>query len=67
MIHGFEKPNGYMSHTLMKVEKNYSHLEKKGLACVFGIHRFHSYLFGHRFELTTDHKPLLGFLNFRLL
>ena len=42
-------------------KNNYFKLEK-GLACVFGIRRFHSYLFWHRFELITDHKPLLGLL-----
>ena len=24
---------------------------------------FHSYLFGHPFDLITDHKPLLALLN----
>ena len=62
MEDGSENPLGYVSRTLTKAEKNYSQLEKEGLACVFGIRRFHSYLFGHRFELITDHKPLLGLL-----
>ena len=26
----------------------------------FGINRFHIYLYGHRFTLITDHKPLLS-------
>ena len=29
---------------------------------MFGIKKFHSYVFGHPFELITDHKPLLGLL-----
>ena len=60
MPDGSEKPIGYASHTLNKAEKNYSQLEKEGLSCIFGIKRFYSYLFGHPFELSTYHKPLLG-------
>ena len=63
MPDGSEGPIGYISHTLSKSEKNYSQLEKEGLACVVGIKRFHSYLFGHHFELVTDHQPLLALLN----
>ena len=32
------------------------------LACVFGVKCFYSYVFGHAFELVTDHKPLLALL-----
>ena len=30
---------------------------------MFGVKRFHVYLFGHHFELIADHKPLLTLLN----
>ncbi len=63
MRDGSERPVGYASRTLSPAERNYSQLEREGLACVFGIKRFHSYLFGHHFELMTDHKPLLALLN----
>jgi len=57
MPDGTERPIGFASRTLTETEKRYSQLEKEGLACVFGVTRFHSYLFGHHFTLVTDHKP----------
>ncbi len=53
---------GYVSRTLTKAEKNYSQLEKERLSCVFGIKKFHNYVFGRHFELVIDRKPLLGLL-----
>ena len=62
MPDGSERPIAYSSRTLNAAERHYSQLEKEGLACIFGIKRFHDYVFGHSFELVTDHKPLLGLL-----
>ena len=56
---GAEKPIGFASRTLSAAEKNYSQIEREGLACIFGVKRFHSYIYGRQFELMTDHKPLL--------
>ena len=60
MQDGAEKPIGYASHTLNKSERNYSiNLKKKVFT---GAKHFYTYLFGHAFELVTDHKPLIGLL-----
>ena len=42
-------------------------MEKEGLVCIFGVKKFHDYVFGHPFELITDHKPLLGLFKELLL
>ncbi len=57
---GSERPIGYASRTLSAAEKKYSQIEKEGLACVFGVKRFHCYPYGRVFTLVTDHQPLVS-------
>ncbi|XP_053381689.1 uncharacterized protein LOC128549191 [Mercenaria mercenaria] len=51
-------PIAYASKKLLKRGKNYSVIERECLAMVFGIKKFHKYLYGQQFELQTDHAPL---------
>lgn len=60
---GNERPISFMSHTLSGADKKYSHLDKEGLAVVFGIQKFHKYLYGRTFTICTDHKPLISLFN----
>jgi hypothetical protein len=60
---GSERPISFASRSLSPAEKNYSHLEKEGLALIFGVRKFHQYLYGHEFTLATDHKPLTYLFN----
>ena len=56
---GSKRPIAYASHTLSNSEKNYAQIDKEALALVFAVQKFHTYLYGRKFVLVTDHKPLV--------
>jgi len=60
---GTERPIAFASRTLSNSEKKYAQLKKEVLSLIFGIQKFHSYLYGRAFTLCTDHKPLTTILN----
>lgn len=54
-----ERPVVYVSRALTSAEINYSQIEREALAIVFSLEKLHQYLYGRRFTLRTDHKPLV--------
>ncbi|XP_059046825.1 uncharacterized protein K02A2.6-like [Achroia grisella] len=51
------------SRTLQPHERRYGQIDKEALAIIFGITKFHEYLAGRKFDIITDHKPLVGLFN----
>ena len=58
MEDGTEQPIAFASRSLSQAERKYSQLDKEALAIVFGVKRFHQFLFGRRFTILSDHQPL---------
>lgn len=47
---------------MTKSEKGYAQLEKEALSLVYGVKKFHQFLYGRQSVLVTDHKPLMTIL-----
>lgn len=53
----------HVSRRLTETEQRYSQIEKEALAIVFGVTKFRKYIWGRKFKLFTDHRPLLAIFN----
>lgn len=62
---GSDKPIAYASRTLNSAEQNFSVIEKEALSVLFGTKTFRCYLFGRKFKVITDHKPLEWLMNLK--
>ena len=60
---GSNRPIAYASKSLTSAQKNYSQLDREALAIVFGLDKFRIYLYGRRFTILSDHKPLQHILS----
>ena len=54
------RPVMFASRALTGAEKNYQNLERECLAMIWGMEKFHYFLYGKQFTLKTDQKPLVS-------
>ena len=52
------KPIAFASKTLTDVETRYANIERECLSVVFGLEKFHTYIYGRQITVYNDHKPL---------
>jgi transposase InsO family protein len=53
-----DRPIAFASRSLTDAERNYSQIDREALAIMFGVRKFRQYLYGKKFTLWTDNKPL---------
>ncbi|XP_049283943.1 uncharacterized protein K02A2.6-like isoform X1 [Anopheles funestus] len=63
VINKIEKPIAFASATLTEAQKNYAHVHKEALAVMFGVNKFHKYIFGFKFKLVTDNSGVKEIFN----
>ena len=62
VIDGEEYPIAYASRSLTTSERNYCQLEREGLAIIYGLTKFHKYIYGRAFTIITDNQPVARIL-----
>ncbi|CAG9120015.1 unnamed protein product [Plutella xylostella] len=55
---GSDQPIAYASRALSDTESRYSTIERELLAIIWAVKHFRPYLYGHKFLIYTDHRPL---------
>ena len=52
------QPICYASKALTETKQNCSNIEREALGVVWGLERFHYFVYGKQCTVHTDHKPL---------
>lgn len=60
VVRGEERPVSFTSFTLNDAQRKYPILHLEALAVVSTVKKFHKFLYGKKFTIYTDHKPLIG-------
>ena len=53
-------PIYFASRAISTTEANYQNLEQETLTTIWGMEKFHYFLYGNEFTLETDQKPLIS-------
>ena len=62
LVDGVERPIAYAARSLTDAERNYCQLEREGLAIIYGLTKFHKFVYGRHFIIETDNKPITRIL-----
>ena len=57
------QPITYAPKAISDAETPYAYIKRELLAVVFGVQKFHTYIYGRPFKVITDYKPLVMILN----
>ena len=55
---GIDHPIAFASRKLSSAERNYTTIEREGLAMVYALQKFRHYLLGSHFKMFIDHSTL---------
>ena len=61
--HNMDFPISYASHQMNSAERNYSTIEREGLAMVYAVKKFRHYLLANKVIFFVDHHALLYLVN----
>jgi hypothetical protein len=61
------KPIAYISRSMTPTEQRYAQIEKEALAMTWACEKFSQYLLGSKFQIETDHKPLVPLMSIKNL
>ena len=53
-----DKPIAFAPMTLTNAETKYANIERECLSVVFGLKKFHTYIYGRQITMYNYHKPL---------
>lgn len=62
---GTDKPVAFASRTLSETERKYSTIEKELLSIIWATKYFRPYLYGRKFIIYTDHRPLTWIMSLK--
>lgn len=62
---GSDRPVCYASRTMNPAETRYSTIEKELLGIIYAVSQFRPYIYGRKFTLYTDHKPLVWVMSLK--
>ena len=60
---GIDHPIAFASRKLSSTKRNYTTIEREGLAMVYALQKFSHYLLGSHFKMFTDHSALKYLVN----